>query len=49
MLANILLHLALEDEVRVEEKSVLSSKEASDWERISGKLELGATICLPWE
>ena len=42
-----LLHPFLEDEVRVEEYSVLSSKEASDCDRISVKPEQGTTIYLP--
>ena len=41
-----LLCLVLEDEVRVQEPSVPSSKAASDCDRISVKPELGATIFL---
>ena len=47
MLANILLHLLLEDEIRVEEQSVPSSKAASGGYRNSVKLEKGATIFFP--
>ena len=44
--ANMLLHPFLEDAVRVEEKSVLSSKAASDCDRISVMPEYGSTILL---
>ena len=48
VLANRLLHPFLEDEVRVEELSALSSKSVSDRDRFfSVKLELGTTIVLP--
>ena len=44
-----LLHPFLEDEVLVEEYSELSSKSASERDRISVKPELGPTIFLSWE
>ena len=42
----MLLHPFLEDAVRVEEKSVLSLKAASDCDRISVMPEYGSTILL---